>query len=105
MTVSDKMLNAFYDVDSSTLVITAEVAEQTVQAIINAAWNKFDYDDKSTWPDKTGAVYFVQTDYGVDSKQWDSRQLWVGGTLGRVIRYAKRNDLLFVQGSGNNESK
>lgn len=72
---------------------------EIVQAVVNAAWNKFDPEDKSTWPDGERYHYICLHRNGrVIGKAWQIDK-W-----DFITHWADPNDLLFVQGRENNET-
>ena len=88
--VSNKMISAALDNISKNMAVDAEA---TAQGVVDAAWNKFDPDDESTWPDDGVGIYYVivpKTETYYCAMTYAGRGVWIAGgrEYKHVIKYA-----------------
>lgn len=71
-------------------------SEEAAQAVVNAAWTRFDKDDESTWPDESAEFMLVLCnndvvyagDWRRDGKWW-----WDGHSANPITHWANPDDL------------
>ena len=100
MPVSDKMVHEYNEAweEEEGGVFEHRTPEDATQAVVNAAWNKFDPEDESTWPypldTLLGAFFWCEDEDGdIDYMEYDIYQ-W---KRYKTIRYADPQDLKFEE--------
>lgn len=108
MPVSDKMIKASadrYDLkhkDGCTFVLEIMNEREATQAAINAAWNPFDYTDKTTWPPNNPFKnLLVETDDGhiticrFGTRYEEYPPMWSSGYI-RIAKWADTEDFRYA---------
>jgi len=97
MPVSKKMIKATSD---NVVYDICLDLEGVAQAVINAAWTRFDPDDQSTWPTAdmdNEETYVVHNEgSGIDVMIWIGPAWWKD-----ILYYASPDDLLYVRSEKN----